>query len=271
MNQRRLFREAISVYEEAREQFGDANLFAFEIANNYLAVADFEPAIERVSGYHCRDSRRTSLIQRQLLNYDERHLYDTAILLTEERLARALGRAVIPTCAYRDFLIWVTMERGLYRRALAAARTLERHTGNEHHAMFRIGRELRSRSEFELAEQAFRYYLELETHPLQSRSYEELSRTYLDWAGYLTDRNLDFDGAADSLYRKAFETVELLTGTFPALRPAHADTGHPVGAGPGSPQGPGEGGVLPPENGACRPQRCRQGTGPLCGRPSAAV
>lgn len=214
MNQRRLFREAISVYEQAREQFGDANLFAFEIANNHLAVADFEPAVSEYLDIISRDSRRTSLIQRQLLNYDERHLYDTAILLTEERLAR-LSPGSETDVAFRDFLIWVTMERGLYRRALAAARTLERHTGNEHHAMFRIGRELRSRSEFELAEQAFHYYLELDAHPLQSRSYEELSRTYLDWAGYLTDRNLDFDGAADSLYRNAFNTVEQLTGRFP--------------------------------------------------------
>ncbi len=214
MNQRRLFREAITVYEQAREQFGDANLFAFEIANNHLAVADFEPAVSEYLDIISRESRRTSLIQRQLLNYDERRLYDTAILLTEERLAR-LTPGSETDVAFRDFLIWLTMERGLYRRALAAARTLERHTSNEHHAMFRIGRELRSRNEFELAEQAFRYYLELDAHPLQARSYEELSRSYLDWAGYLTDRNLDFDGAADSLYRKAFDTVELLTDRFP--------------------------------------------------------
>jgi tetratricopeptide (TPR) repeat protein len=214
MNQRRLFREAIGVYEEARKQLGDANLFAFEIANNYLAVADFEPAMEEYLDIIARDGRRASLIQRQLLNYDERLLYDTAILLTEERLGQ-LTAGSDTDITYRDFLIWVTMERGLYRRALAAARTLERHSNNEHHAMFRIGRELRTRNEYELAEQAFRYYLELETHPLQSRSLEELSRIYQDWAGYLADRNLDFDGAADTLYRKAFETVEVLTERYP--------------------------------------------------------
>ncbi len=214
MNQRRLFREAIRVYEEARKQLGDPSHFAFEIANNYLAVADFEPAISEYLDIISRDSRRVSLIQRQLLNYDERQLYDTAILLIEERLGQVRPGSESDV-AYRDFLIWVTMERGLYRRALAAARTLERHSNNEHHAMFRIGRELRSRNEFELAEQAFRYYLELEAHPLLARSYEELSRTYQNWAGYLTDRNLDFDGAADTLYRKAFDTVEQLTSRYP--------------------------------------------------------
>jgi len=214
MNQRRLFREAIRVYETAREQLGDANLFAFEIANNYLSISDFESAISEYLDIIRRDSRRTSLIQRQLLNYDEQRLYDTAILLTEERLGHH-SPGSDADLAYRDFLVWVTMERGLYRRALAAARILERHSNNERHAMFRIGRDLRSRGQFELSEQAFRYYLELDAHPLQARSYEELSRTYQEWAGYLTDRNLDFDGAADSLYRKAFESIDQLTNRFP--------------------------------------------------------
>ncbi len=214
MNQRRLFREAIDIYEMARSELGDPNLFTFEIANNYLAVADFEPAMEEYLGIISRDNRRTSLIQRQLLNYDEQRLYDTAILLTEERLDTHRPGSDTDV-AYRDFLIWLNMERGLYRRALAAARTLERYTNNEHHAVFRIGRDLRSRNEFELAEQAFTYYLELETHPLQARSYEELSRCYQDWAGYLVDRNLDFDGAADSLYYKAFHTIEQLTNRYP--------------------------------------------------------
>ncbi|TVQ71256.1 MAG: hypothetical protein EA363_06285 [Balneolaceae bacterium] len=214
MNQRRLFREAIRVYETARELVGDANLFAFEIANNYLAIADFESAISEYLDIIGRDNRRMSLIQRQLLNYDERRLYDTAILLTEERLGQ-LSPGSEADLGYRDFLVWLTMERGLYRRALAAARTLERHSNNERHAMFRMGRDLRSRGQFELSEQAFRYYLELDAHPLQARSHEELSRTYQEWAGYLTDRNLDFDGAADSLYRKAFDAVDQLSGRFP--------------------------------------------------------
>lgn len=214
MNERRLFRESIRVYEVAREQLGDASLFAFEIANNYLAVADFESAISEYLDIIGRDSRRMSLIQRQLMNYDERRLYDTAILLTEERLGR-LSPGSEADLSLRDFLVWVTMERGLYRRALAAARTLERHSNNERHAMFRLGRDLRSRGQFELSEQAFLYYLDIEEHPLLARSHEELSRTYQEWAGYLTDRNLDFDDAADSLYRKAFETVDLLASRFP--------------------------------------------------------
>ncbi len=214
MNQRRLYREAIDIYKMARNELADPSLFTFEIANNYLAVADFEPAMEEYLDIIDYDHRRTSLIQRQLLNYDEQRLYDTAILLTEERLGtRRPGSDT--DVAYRDFLIWLNMERGLYRRALAAARTLERYTNNEHHAVFRLGRDLRSRNEFELAEQAFSYYLELEAHPLTPRSYEELSRCYQDWAGYMVDRNLDFDGAADSLYYKAFRAIEQLTNRYP--------------------------------------------------------
>lgn len=214
MNQRRLYREAVTIYEAARTHFQDPNLFAFEIANNYLAAAEFEPAIREFLDILERDDQRVSLIQRQLMNYDERRLYDLSIIMTEERLgSHRPGTSV--DVALREFLIWLNLERSLYRRALAAARTLDRYTDNRHHAVFRTGRQLRNRGEYDLAEQAFTYYIQLENHPLRFRSFEELSRTYQDWAASLIDRHLDFDGAADSLHRKAFTIIDELTSRNP--------------------------------------------------------
>lgn len=214
MNQHRLYRDAIEIYEQAREELGDPSLFAFEIANNYLSMADFEAAMMEYLEILGQDESMQIRIQRQLLNYDEQQLYDMAILITEERLEE-LRTASATDLIYRDFLVWLNMESGRYRRALAAAHTLERYSNNERHTLFRIGMQLRSRQEFELAGEAFSHYLDLEQHPLQPQSYEELSRTYQDWAGYLIDHNLDFGGAADSLYRKAFETINRLTTRYP--------------------------------------------------------
>ncbi len=214
MNEHRLYREAIDVYQRAHRQFNDASLFAFEMAENHLAVAEFEPAMDIYLDVLASDERIQSRIQRQLLNYDERRLYDIAILLTEERLEHTTPGDE-EDLIYRDFLVWLNMERELYRRALAAAQTLERYSHNERHVLFRTGRELRSRQQFELAEEAFAYYLDLEQHPLQPRSYEELSRTYQDQAAKLIDENMNFGGAADSLYRKAFDTIEQLTARYP--------------------------------------------------------
>ena len=214
MNDHRLYREAIEVYKNAREQFNDPGMFGFDIASNYLAVSDFEDAIEEYLDILGEDDRQKNRIQRQLLNYDERQLYDTAIMLTEERLDQ-LQAGSSRDLIYRDFLVWLNMERGLYRRALAAARTLERYSDNERHAMFRVGRQLRSRGEFELAADAFSYYLDLDRHPLKARSHEELSRAYQDWAAHLIDNNLDFGSAADSLYRNAFDTIKRLTEQYP--------------------------------------------------------
>lgn len=214
MNDHRQYRDAIEVYKKAREQFNDPGMFGFDIADNYLAVNEFESAIEEYLDILADDERQKNRIQRQLLNYDEQQLYDTAIMLTEERFDQ-LQAGSSRDLAYRDFLVWLNMERGFYRRALAAARTLERYSDNERHAVFRVGRQLRSHDEFELAADAFSYYQDLERHPLKARSLEELSRAYQDWAAHLIDNNLDFGGGADSLYRKAFQSVEQLTGQFP--------------------------------------------------------
>ncbi len=214
MNQRRLYREAVEVYKQARELLGEPTLYTFEIANNQLAIGDFEQALHEYLDILAEDERRLNLIQRQLVNYDERQLYDTAIIITQERIEQE-SPGSIRDLRFRDFLVWLNMERGLYQRALAAAMTLERYSDNQQHALFRIGRQLRTQQEFELAEEAFNYYLNMESHPLKARSYEELSRAYQDWAGYLIDHNLDFGGSADSLFRKAFETVGHLANNYP--------------------------------------------------------
>ncbi len=214
MNQRRLFRDAIAVYNQARQSLNDPDLFRFELANNYLAVSMFDEAVEEYLEILTLREQLLSQIQRQLLNYDERRLYDTAIIRTEQRLARTRSGSDTDLI-YREFLVWLNMERGLYRRALAAARVLDRNSDYQKQSMFRIGRQLRGLGEFELAEQAFRFYLDLEHHSLQARSFEELSRTYQSWAGYLQERNLAFAGETDTLYRKAFDTVERLLYRYP--------------------------------------------------------
>lgn len=214
MNEHRLYREAIEIYHLGHQRLNDNTIFAFELADNYLAVSDYESGLDIYLDMLAYDSGAQSRIQRQLLNYDEQQMYDMAIVLTEERINSTTSGSETDL-TFRDFLVWLNMERELHRRALAAARTLERYGNNEKHILFRTGRELRSRQEFELAEEAFHHYLDLEHHPLQARSYEELARNYMDWASKLIDNNLDFGGAADSLYRKAFHTVERLTERYP--------------------------------------------------------
>ncbi|MDG5766300.1 tetratricopeptide repeat protein [Balneolales bacterium ANBcel1] len=214
LNERREYERAIDVYEQARQQLGEPSLFTHEIASNHLSVRNFEEAMREYLDLLGNDPSSMSRIQRQLLNYDERALYDTAIMLAGERAERQSPGSE-PDVAYRNFLVWLNMERGLYRRAYAAAQALERRGENEQHILFQTGRRLRTQQQFEWAEQAFTYYLDLENHPLQARSFEELSSTYRAWADHLIDTNRDFGGAADSLYRKAFDTIERLTERFP--------------------------------------------------------
>lgn len=214
MDERRLYREAIEVYQRANEQFQDPFLFAFNIADNYLAIGDFEPAIGRYLDILENHQQHRNHVQRQLLNYDDARLFDTAIYMSEERL-QAVSPASRKDFILRDFLIWLNMERGFYRRALAAARTYDRLSDHKENMLFRIGQQLRTQQEFALAEEAFSVYFNLEDHHMRPHSYEELARTYQDWASYLIDHNLDFAGKADALYQKAFDMVEALTRHFP--------------------------------------------------------
>ena len=214
LRDRRMYAEAIDVYQRSREELGQPRLFTREIANNNLAIGHFEEAMDEYLDLLAQNEQEMSRIQRELINYDERRLYDTAIMLTGDRIDEQTDGSETDM-VYRDFLIWLTMERGLYRRALTSAQTMEELSGNERHILFRIGRQLRSQDQFELAEEAFTYYLDLEHHPLQARSHEELSRTYQNQATYLIDQNRDFGGAAHALYRKAFDVIERLTNRYP--------------------------------------------------------
>ncbi|MDI6402620.1 hypothetical protein QLX67_11485, partial [Balneolaceae bacterium ANBcel3] len=215
MNERRLFRDAIEIYKKAQVNLREPQLFAFNIADNYLALADYEPALEIYFDQMIINEDHVSRLQRQFLNQDERQLYDTGIVLLEERIT-SVSPGSREDAIYRDMLVWLNMERGLYQRAFAAARSLAERTDYQHHSLFRTARQLRMRQQFELAEQAFRIYIDREQHVLRPRSFEELSRTYMDWATWVKDQNLDFGGLSDSLYRQAFHAVGQLTREYPA-------------------------------------------------------
>lgn len=215
LNRRRYFLRAVEVYQSAQQALDDASLFALEIADNYLAAAELESAMEAYLDLLAMGEHYRVRIQRQLTSYDEQRLYDTAIVAAEQRLAGSLVPGGGRDLAYRDFLVWLYMERGLYRRALAAARTLERYSEHTHHAMFRLGRVFRSQQLFEFSEQAFTYYEDMPEHPLRARSMEELARTWQEWADHLVDTNRDFAGAADTLYKKAFARIDGLMSEYP--------------------------------------------------------
>lgn len=214
MNERRLYKKANRIYLKARQEHNQPNLFGHEIANNWLVTGNYEGAIREYLTLIASNRDFSFQVQRQLMRFDEPYLFDVAILETEDKI-REYRDDSREAASFREFLIWLYMERGLYRRALAVARNLESSSEETRYAVFELGDRLRTHHEFELAESAYSYYSEMEQHPMQARSMEQMARVYMSWAAYLENNNLDYGDQAGSLYEKASETLRDLTENHP--------------------------------------------------------
>lgn len=213
MSERRDFEGAIKVYEMAREQFNNPTMFQQEIASMYLAAGDYEKGMRENLKLIATNRNFVYAVQRQLNRFDEPYLYDIAILETEDAIADNRNNQELVT-HYRDFLIWLQMERQLYRRAMATSRTIERENQNRY-AIYELGTRLVTREEFELARDAFMHYYEIENHPHRARAIQELAGVYIQWAQFKVSRNMDFDGASKELYSRASELISELNADYP--------------------------------------------------------
>lgn len=216
MRDRRDYEGAIEVYEMGREERNNPTLFTNELAQAYLADSRYEEAMSEFLELIQQNRHYTHSIKRQLMRYEERELYDVAILETEEAVDE--HRTDYDTAnIYRNLLIWLYTERELYDRALATAKSVERYQG-EHteYAVFDLARNLRGEHEFELAEEAYQHYIDQEEHDMRSRSMEELAQTYQHWARHLTSTNQAYPNRLKPLYEQASATLEKLIDDYPA-------------------------------------------------------
>ncbi|MEX2396988.1 MAG: tetratricopeptide repeat protein, partial [Balneolales bacterium] len=214
MNGRRLHTKANRIYLEAREKHNQPDLFASELANNQLIIGDYEDAMQEYLNLIAYNNDYSFQVQRQLMQFDEPYLFDIAILETEEKIddySSTSHEAAI----FREFLIWLYMERNLYRRALFTARNLESSSVENRYAVFELGDRLRVLNEYELAESAFSFYTEHEQHEMKARSMEKLAQVYMSWANYLETNNLDYNNQNDSLYNKANQILHGLIENYP--------------------------------------------------------
>jgi tetratricopeptide (TPR) repeat protein len=213
LNGRREFDKAISIYFQARENLNNETLFGNEIARSLLVLGRFEEGMQEYINLLNSSPVYASSIQRQLIQYDDRDLYDAAIITLEGATSSMLPNQE-SFSSMRGLLIWLLMERQLYRRALAVARNLERSSPDGSMTVFNLGSRLKHAGQFELAEQAFSYYLEGNDREIRSMAGEEIARLYIEWGGYLIDNNLDHGNRADSMYQAAFETISTYKDDF---------------------------------------------------------
>lgn len=207
MNARREYKLAAQTLDAARTAMGNQQLFAFEIAQNYTASGDYELAIGEYSRLLIHNPGFLHTIQRQISRFDDEYYRDAAILEFEER-SRNLTPETEAWTVHRQMLIWLYMERGLFRRALATARNLEERYPERMYPVYDLGVSLFNLNEFDYAEDAFRKYTDNPQSPLYAESREQLALLYITRARYLLDNNLDFGTEAMDLYERGYSLLE---------------------------------------------------------------
>lgn len=199
MMERREYISAVEVFKAARSFFKNERMFFGEIANAYMQAGEYEMAINEWLNLLESAPEQLSFVQRSLLRYDDPLLYD----ITIAELALRLRTMTAANAAYHPFYqmqIWLLQENKLYRRALAAAKAYENASPTNNYAVFNLGRQLSNQNEFELAVEAFSFYIENNAGEVRWRNMEELANTYSKWAKYIDDYQLDFYNTRDSLF-----------------------------------------------------------------------
>jgi tetratricopeptide (TPR) repeat protein len=217
MQDRREFDKAAEVLQEARKQYDDQSLFLFELANIYLIAGKYSLAAREYNSILLQYPDRLQFIQRQYSRFNDMELVDAAIIESDESI-RTLPIGDERIAMMREFQIWLLLERGLYRRAIATARNMDVESGQKTMALFNVGQRLAGQNEFELSEQALKVYADNTEHPLSARSGEELASVYMRWARYLITNNLDTGEKVDSLYTRADSTLRKIRAGFPGYQ-----------------------------------------------------
>lgn len=200
MSDRGLHQRAVEVYKQGRMAFQNDQLFINDIANELMQAGKYEEAIREWLRLVELRPEQLTFIQRLLLRFNDPLVNDIAIMELEDKL----NELPINSASYSNLYqlqIWLLQENKLYRRALVAARAYENSTSTFNYSLFSLGRKLVENKEFELAKEAFNYYIERSHGEIKWRNMEELALTYVKWAKHLHENSLDFNGQSDSLYK----------------------------------------------------------------------
>ncbi|MDZ7694214.1 MAG: tetratricopeptide repeat protein [Balneolaceae bacterium] len=214
MSDRRAFNRAVDVYEQARQKFNNSTLLSTELANTYMQAGQYENAVNEFLSLVREEPERIDYVQRSLIRYGDEQLHDTAILEIEE----FLNNLSLSHSAHRrlhQLHLWLLLERNLYERAVATAKSYEERTPDVTYSLLGLGNKLTSDQKYDLAEETYKFYIEQDIVPAKYQSMEELSRVYTEWASYLADYNLAYAQRRDSLYQQAFDVLQDLREEAP--------------------------------------------------------
>lgn len=212
MRDLRAFGRAVATYREAAGRYKQSSLVSSELASTHLMAGNYNEAMEAYLDLIAEQPDRIDELQSTLYRYSDDVLYDTAILELEETMP-GLSTDHPAYQRLHQLHVWLLMERELYERALATSVEYEDRVSQVTYNLYVTGRRLASERQYELAVDAYRYYIDRDVTSVRQRSMQELAGVYIEWADYLDDYNLSHASRRDSLYRRAYGLLdELRTG-----------------------------------------------------------
>lgn len=217
MSELKEFERSVKVLRSARDTFNNQQLFYNDISNTLLQAGNYEGAIGEWIDWLIAQPDQISNIQRSLLRFNDPLLNDITILEIDDKLNEIAINDPSYSTLFR-LQIWLLQENKLYRRALASATAFESSTSNYNYSLFQLGRSLRRNKEFELAIQAFDYYISRAEGNLKWQSQEELAKVYTEWAKQVTDYNLDYNNQKSTLFSNALDQLNLIIANAPNYR-----------------------------------------------------
>ncbi len=213
MNSRREYADAVELYERARERFGNPQLFTSELANTFMQAGQFKKAVNEYFKVIKESPQQMGFVQQRFLRMRDDELFNTAALELEDFLMETDQDHEAYSQLYQ-LLSWLLMETEEYRRAFVFARRYESQTAQTNYTLFSLGNHLRSARQYELAVDAFSYYIDEETN-LRSRAMEEKANTYTQWARYLKQHSIESPRRQKELFEEAYGLNETLLESSP--------------------------------------------------------
>src|SRR6056297_57974 len=213
MADRREYQKAIEIYEMSREEFGNPTLFTNEIANAYMQSGQFEKAVNEYYSIITETPQQMGFVQQRFLRMRNDELYSIASLELEDYLLELDIQHPAYSQLYQ-LLSWLLLETNEYRRAFVFARQFESRTEQTNFSLYSLGNRLRSARQYEIAADAYSYYVESGTGPV-TRATEEKATTYIMWSRYLDQEGIGSYSQSEDLYNEAYSLNESIIESSP--------------------------------------------------------
>lgn len=200
---RQEFDEAIKLFKRGQNWFNNPGLFTNELADTYMQAGRFEEAVNEYYQLIIHSPDQMGLVQQRFFQMRDPEVYEIAAIELEDLLLDMHFTESSYSSLYQ-LLAWLLLETEQYQRAFQFARYYENQTSFTIYSLFSLANQLLSAGEFELAIQAYEFYLNDSVESIRSRAGEELSAAYIHWARYLQQNNLGSHSRYNELYQKAY-------------------------------------------------------------------